>query len=71
MVLVPHCFLHLYAVSPEALGFLTAVGVFIVLMILLFLYLNNKLSLENAGPLPCLDDYRKTKESQGEHVIQA
>ncbi|XP_031435605.1 synaptotagmin-14 isoform X2 [Clupea harengus] len=51
-------------VSPEALGFLTAVGVFIVLMILLFLYLNNKLSLENAGPLPCLDDYRKTKESQ-------
>ncbi|KAG9336849.1 hypothetical protein JZ751_003197 [Albula glossodonta] len=29
--------------SPEALGFLTAIGVFIILMILLFLYLNNKL----------------------------
>ncbi|XP_062378930.1 synaptotagmin-14 isoform X2 [Sardina pilchardus] len=53
-----------FKMSPEALGFLTAIGVFIVLMILLFLYLNNKLSLENAGPLPCLDDYRKSKELQ-------
>ncbi|XP_048084025.1 synaptotagmin-14 isoform X5 [Alosa alosa] len=33
-------------------------------MILLFLYLNNKLSLETAGPLPCLDDYKKSKELQ-------
>ncbi|KAJ8341019.1 hypothetical protein SKAU_G00333100 [Synaphobranchus kaupii] len=51
-------------VSPEALGFLTAIGLFIVLMILLFLYLNNKLSLENAGDLSCLDEYRKTKDLQ-------
>ncbi|KAJ8289568.1 hypothetical protein GJAV_G00002770 [Gymnothorax javanicus] len=51
-------------VSPEALGFLTAIGLFIVLMILLFLYLNNKLSLENAGDLSCLDEYRKNKDLQ-------
>ncbi|XP_041929038.1 synaptotagmin-14 isoform X2 [Alosa sapidissima] len=56
--------LILFKMSPEALGFLTAIGVFIVLMILLFLYLNNKLSLETAGPLPCLDDYKKSKELQ-------
>ncbi|XP_041704292.1 synaptotagmin-14 isoform X3 [Coregonus clupeaformis] len=51
-------------VSPETLGFLTAIGLFIILMILLFLYLNNKLSLENAGSLQCLDEFRKTKELQ-------
>uniref|UniRef100_A0A8C9UZF3 Synaptotagmin 14 n=1 Tax=Scleropages formosus TaxID=113540 RepID=A0A8C9UZF3_SCLFO len=51
-------------VSPEALGFLTAIALFIVLMILLFLYLNNKLSLENTGELSCLDEYRKNKDSQ-------
>ncbi|XP_022540788.1 synaptotagmin-14 isoform X2 [Astyanax mexicanus] len=48
-------------VSPEALGFLSAVGVFAFLMILIFLYLNNKLSLENAAPRPH-DHYRKSKE---------
>ncbi|KAJ8401244.1 hypothetical protein AAFF_G00388260 [Aldrovandia affinis] len=51
-------------VSPEALGFLTAIGVFIVLMILLFLYLNNKLSFESTGDLSCLDEYRKNKDLQ-------
>ncbi|XP_072533380.1 synaptotagmin-14 isoform X1 [Salminus brasiliensis] len=48
-------------VSPEALGFLSAVGVFAFLMILIFLYLNNKLSIENAAPRPH-DHYRKSKE---------
>ncbi|XP_056151444.1 synaptotagmin-14 [Lampris incognitus] len=51
-------------VSPEALGFLTAVGAFIIVMILLFLYLNNKLGLENAESLQCLEDLRKNKETQ-------
>ncbi|XP_062325686.1 synaptotagmin-14 isoform X3 [Osmerus eperlanus] len=51
-------------VSPEALGFLTAIGVFIVLMILLFMYLNNKLTPGNAGNLQCLDTFGKTKEVQ-------
>ncbi|XP_071770376.1 synaptotagmin-14 [Centroberyx gerrardi] len=51
-------------VSPEALGFLTAIGLFLILMILLFLYLNNKLALENPGSLQCLEDFRKNKELQ-------
>ncbi|KAM4625224.1 synaptotagmin-14 [Polymixia lowei] len=51
-------------VSPEALGFLTAVGVFIILLILLFLYLNNKLALEHTGSLQCLNDFRKNKKLQ-------
>ncbi|XP_034159051.2 synaptotagmin-14 isoform X1 [Pangasianodon hypophthalmus] len=48
-------------VSPEALGFLSAVAVFVFLMILVFLFLNNKLSIENVAPQP-LDHYRKGKE---------
>ncbi|XP_035656684.1 synaptotagmin-14 isoform X3 [Oncorhynchus keta] len=51
-------------VSPETLGFLTAIGLFLILMTILFLYLKNKLSLENAGSRPCLDEFRKTKELQ-------
>eukprot|EP00063_Salmo_salar_P006826 XP_013981661.1 PREDICTED: synaptotagmin-14 isoform X2 [Salmo salar] len=50
-------------VSPETLGFLTAIGLFLILMIILFLYLN-KLSLENAGTRQCLDEFKKTKELQ-------
>ncbi|XP_051941715.1 synaptotagmin-14 isoform X1 [Hippocampus zosterae] len=46
-------------VSPEVLGFLTAIGLFIILMTLLFWYFNNKLTLENAGSLQCLDDFKK------------
>ncbi|XP_058242530.1 synaptotagmin-14 isoform X2 [Hemibagrus wyckioides] len=48
-------------VSPEALGFLSAVAVFVFLMILVFLFLNNKLSIENVAPQP-LDHYSKAKE---------
>lgn len=54
------------SVSPEVLGFLTAIGLFIILMTLLFWYLNNKLALENPGSLQCLDDFRKKAESPGE-----
>uniref|UniRef100_A0A4W4HL94 C2 domain-containing protein n=1 Tax=Electrophorus electricus TaxID=8005 RepID=A0A4W4HL94_ELEEL len=39
--------LSLSAVSPEALGFVSAIGFFAFLMVLIFLYLNNKLSIEN------------------------
>ncbi|XP_029682181.1 synaptotagmin-14 isoform X3 [Takifugu rubripes] len=46
-------------VSPEVLGFLTAIGLFIMLMTLLFWFLNNKLALENPASLQCLDDFRK------------
>uniref|UniRef100_A0A3B3DGN2 Synaptotagmin XIVa n=1 Tax=Oryzias melastigma TaxID=30732 RepID=A0A3B3DGN2_ORYME len=51
-------------VSPEVLGFLTAIGLFIILMTLLFWYLNNKFALENLGSLQCLDDFRKSTELQ-------
>ncbi|XP_034432484.1 synaptotagmin-14 isoform X5 [Hippoglossus hippoglossus] len=51
-------------VSPEVLGFLTAIGLFIILMTFLFWYLNNKLELENPGSLQCLDEFRKTTELQ-------
>jgi hypothetical protein len=38
-------------------------------MTILFLYLKNKLSLENAGSRPCLDEFRKTKELQGKSEL--
>nr|XP_033795846.1 synaptotagmin-14 isoform X2 [Geotrypetes seraphini] len=50
-------------VSPEALGFLSAVGVFIIIMVLLFLYINKKLCFENVGGFPCLDSEYSTKKS--------
>ncbi|XP_072221998.1 synaptotagmin-14 isoform X1 [Leuresthes tenuis] len=53
-------------VSPEVLGFLTAIGLFIILMTFLFWYLNNKLALENPGSLQCLDDFRKNTELQAD-----
>ncbi|KAM8914970.1 synaptotagmin-14 isoform 3-T3 [Spinachia spinachia] len=52
-------------VSPEVLGFLTAIGLFIILVTFLFWYLNNKLALESPGSLQCLDDFRKKNEPQG------
>nr|XP_020650265.1 synaptotagmin-14 isoform X3 [Pogona vitticeps] len=36
-------------VSPEAVGFLSAVGVFIILLLILFLYINKKMCFENVG----------------------
>ncbi|GCB62473.1 hypothetical protein scyTo_0011470 [Scyliorhinus torazame] len=53
------------AVSPEAVGFLSAVGVIVILMILLFLYINKRLCIENIGEFPCLDaEYRANKDLQ-------
>ncbi|XP_028293205.1 synaptotagmin-14 isoform X3 [Gouania willdenowi] len=51
-------------VSPEVLGFLTVIGLLIILMTLVFWYLNNKLSIEHTGNLQCLDDFRKSSELQ-------
>ncbi|CAK7310073.1 hypothetical protein VULLAG_LOCUS15123 [Vulpes lagopus] len=56
-------------VSPEAVGFLSAVGVFIVLMLLLFLYINKKFCFENVGGFPDLGPGSITrKDSQEEEI---
>ncbi|GCC35906.1 hypothetical protein chiPu_0014395 [Chiloscyllium punctatum] len=51
----------LLSVTPEAIGFLSAVGVFVVLLALLFLFINKKLCFEKVGGLPCLELKRKRK----------
>ncbi|NXW03470.1 SYT14 protein, partial [Fregetta grallaria] len=52
-------------VSPEAIGFLSAVGVFIILMLLLFLYINKKMCFENVSGFPDLDSgYTTRRNSQ-------
>ncbi|XP_029111398.1 synaptotagmin-14-like isoform X2 [Scleropages formosus] len=50
-------------VSPEVLGFLSTITVFSLLMILLFLYLSNKLSFDSASELSYLDSkHHKSKD---------
>ncbi|XP_061481291.1 synaptotagmin-14 isoform X4 [Rhineura floridana] len=52
-------------VSPEAVGFLSAVGVFIILLLILFLYINKKMCFENIGGFPDLNSrYNARKNSQ-------
>ncbi|KAM4013407.1 synaptotagmin-16 isoform 3-T4 [Anomaloglossus baeobatrachus] len=48
-------------ITPEAIGFLSAVGVFIVLLAILFLLINKKLCFEKIGDFPCLDQRRRRK----------
>ncbi|KAL2789840.1 synaptotagmin-16 isoform 1 [Daubentonia madagascariensis] len=51
-------------ITPEAIGFLSAVGVFIVLLAVLFLFINKKLHFETIGGLPCLEQRGKRKHSK-------
>ncbi|MBN3307726.1 SYT16 protein, partial [Amia calva] len=54
----------LRAVTPEAIGFLSAVGVFIVVLAVLFLFINKKLCFHRVGGLPCLEQRRKKRHSR-------
>ncbi|XP_028856715.1 synaptotagmin-16 isoform X2 [Denticeps clupeoides] len=56
-------------VTPEAIGFLSAVGVFVVLLAILFLFINKKLCFARVGGLPCLELYghRRRKDRAGIH----
>ncbi|XP_032261147.1 synaptotagmin-16 isoform X3 [Phoca vitulina] len=58
-----------HTVPPEALGFLSAVGVFIVLLVVLFLFINKKIYLEKIG-LPCLEQRGKRKHSKDKTGIR-
>ncbi|XP_034793552.1 synaptotagmin-16 isoform X1 [Pan paniscus] len=51
-------------ITPEAIGFLSAVGVFIVLLAVLFLFINKKLCFETIGGLPFLEHRGKRKHSK-------
>ncbi|XP_068573731.1 synaptotagmin-16 isoform X2 [Cebidichthys violaceus] len=42
-------------IPPEAIGFLSAVGVFIVALAVLFLFINKKLCFSRVGGMPCLE----------------
>ncbi|XP_045057625.1 synaptotagmin-16 isoform X3 [Desmodus rotundus] len=51
-------------IPPEAIGFLSAVGVFIVLLAVLFLFINKKLCFEKIGGPPFLEQQGKRKHSK-------
>ncbi|KAI5232185.1 Synaptotagmin-16 [Manis pentadactyla] len=54
---------------PEAIGFLSAVGVFIDFLVVLFLFINKKLYFETIGSLPCLEQRGKKKHSEEKNGI--
>ncbi|XP_077320497.1 synaptotagmin-16 isoform X3 [Lithobates pipiens] len=57
-------------ITPEAIGFLSAVGVFVVLLAILFLFINKKLCFENSD-LPCLDQRgRRKRPKERSGVLQ-
>ncbi|MFT7810808.1 synaptotagmin-14-like isoform X4 [Arapaima gigas] len=59
-------------VSPEVLGFLSTIAVFSLLMILLFLYLNNKLSLDSASHLSYLGfKHQKSKDLKVQVIMNS
>ncbi|XP_035183876.1 synaptotagmin-16 isoform X3 [Oxyura jamaicensis] len=45
--------------TPEATGFLSVVGVFVILLAVLFLFINKKLCFEKRGGLSCLEQGRR------------
>ncbi|KAM4542442.1 synaptotagmin-16 isoform 2-T2 [Odontesthes bonariensis] len=52
------------AITPEAIGFLSAVGVFIVALAVLFLFINKKLCFSRVGGLPCLEQHGRHKKGR-------
>uniref|UniRef100_A0A8C9RPQ2 C2 domain-containing protein n=1 Tax=Scleropages formosus TaxID=113540 RepID=A0A8C9RPQ2_SCLFO len=59
------CFgLSSLSVTPEAIGFLSAVAVFVVLLAVLFLFINKKLCFSTVGGLPCLELHGKGRRSR-------
>ncbi|XP_032770904.1 synaptotagmin-14 isoform X5 [Rattus rattus] len=58
-------------VSPEAVGFLSAVGVFIVLMLLLFLYINKKFCFDNVGGFPDLGSGYNTRTNSQDKMYNS
>uniref|UniRef100_A0A3Q0T3P3 Synaptotagmin 16 n=1 Tax=Amphilophus citrinellus TaxID=61819 RepID=A0A3Q0T3P3_AMPCI len=51
-------------ITPEAIGFLSAVGVFIVALAFLFLFINKKLCFSRVGGLPCLELHSRRKKGR-------
>ncbi|XP_049918456.1 synaptotagmin-16 isoform X3 [Epinephelus moara] len=51
-------------VPPEAIGFLSAVGVFIVALAVLFLFINKKLCFSRIGGLRCLEQHGRRKKGR-------
>ncbi|KAK5857846.1 hypothetical protein PBY51_011062 [Eleginops maclovinus] len=51
-------------IPPEAIGFLSAVGVFIVALAVLFLFINKKLCFSRVGGMPCLEQHGRRKKGR-------
>uniref|UniRef100_A0A8C2L798 Synaptotagmin XVI n=1 Tax=Cyprinus carpio TaxID=7962 RepID=A0A8C2L798_CYPCA len=47
--------------GTSAVGFLSAVGIFVILLAILFLFINKMLCFARVGGLPCLEQYSRRK----------
>ncbi|XP_057715999.1 synaptotagmin-14 isoform X2 [Corythoichthys intestinalis] len=53
-------------VTPEAVGFLSVVGVFIAALALVFLFINKMLCFSKVGGAPCLEQQQRRRRSRTE-----
>ncbi|XP_051942471.1 synaptotagmin-16 isoform X2 [Hippocampus zosterae] len=58
------------AVSAEAVGFLSAVGVFIAALALVFLFINKMLCFSRVGGAPCLERSRRSRNRRSPGLRQ-
>lgn len=58
------------AVTAEAVGFLSAVGVFIAALALVFLFINKMLCFSRVGGAPCLEQSRRSRNERSPGLRQ-
>ncbi|XP_019733646.1 synaptotagmin-16 isoform X5 [Hippocampus comes] len=58
------------AVTAEAVGFLSAVGVFIAALALVFLFINKMLCFSRVGGAPCLEQRRRSRNERSPGLRQ-
>lgn len=59
-----------YAITPETTGLLSVVGVFVILLAVLFLFINKKLCFEKRGGLSCLEQGRRKQYREKSRVSE-
>lgn len=65
VIVCPLSLTLLLPVTPEAIGFLSTVGLVIVLLTIFLLFINKKLCFSRVGGLPCLEQNGHRKKRPG------
>lgn len=65
VIVCPLSLTLLLPVTPEAIGFLSTVGLVTVLLTIFLLFINKKLCFSRVGGLPCLEQSARRKKPPG------